>query len=169
MMTHTASGALHWAEWAVELPDADATERLGEWLGERLQVGDTLGLTGEVGSGKTTLTRALARGLQVDDPDAVASPTYLLMIEHPGVAPLIHIDAYLPAKTEGFLIDGGVDYLAEARGVVVVEWADRLREWLPEETVWLSIAPRRGGGRLAILRAVQPRFVRLTHLAEWMK
>jgi tRNA threonylcarbamoyladenosine biosynthesis protein TsaE len=136
------------------LPDADATERLGEALGGLLRAGDVLALVGELGAGKTCLVRGLARGLQVDDPGAVASPTYLLVVEHPGPTSLVHMDAYLPAKLRGFLADGGLDYLAERRGVVAVEWGDRVADLLPQRTLWLHLDPasREGvDGRIALL------------------
>ena len=138
-------------ETEVFLPDAAATEAFGEWLGARLQAGQGLALIGEMGAGKTCLTRGVARGLAIEDPDAVASPTYLLVIEHPGPTPLIHIDAWLPDKTRGFLEDGGVDYLAECAGVVVVEWADRLADLLPAETLTLRLDATPEGGRRARL------------------
>ena len=128
------------------LPDAAATEQLGVELGRRLRAGATLALVGDLGAGKTCLVRGLARGLGVDDPEAVASPTYLLVIEHPGPTPLLHMDAYLPGKLQGFLADGGLDYLAERRAVVAVEWGDRLRGVLPPDTVWLSLLPAQRDG-----------------------
>jgi tRNA threonylcarbamoyladenosine biosynthesis protein TsaE len=134
--------------FAIDLPaDAAATERFGEWLGRQLAPGDTVGLVGELGAGKTTLVRGLARGLGIDDPDAVCSPTYLLVVEHAGCVRLLHADAYLPGKLHGFLADGGLEYLFDARAVVVVEWADRVREHLPPRTLWIEIADAPGGGR----------------------
>ena len=122
-------------EIEVHLPDAEATSALGRAVGAGgLRAGDCLALLGEVGAGKTTFVRALAVGLGVEDPEAVSSPTYLLAIEHPGDPPLIHVDAYLPEKTRAFLLDGGIDYvLTDARGVLAVEWADRIGDLLPEE------------------------------------
>lgn len=137
-------------------PDPAATERLGELLGEHLRPGDTLALVGDLGSGKTTLVRGLARGLRLDDPDAVSSPTYLLVLEHPGPKPLRHADAYLPAKLQGFLADGGLDYLLDGASVVAVEWADRVRELLPENTLWLTIALSDGPGRRVELTPGRP-------------
>jgi tRNA threonylcarbamoyladenosine biosynthesis protein TsaE len=136
------------------LPDTGATERLGEELGRRLLPGAVLALVGDLGAGKTTLVRGLARGLGVDDPEAVASPTYLLVVEHPGPVPLLHMDAYLPGKLRGFLADGGLDYLAERGAVVAIEWADRLPGALPGDPIRLHLTPeRRDGidGRLARL------------------
>ena len=128
------------------LNDPNETERLGELVGELLQSGDTIALSGSLGAGKTTFVRGLARGLDVDDPDGVSSPTYLLVIEHEGHIPLLHADAYLPAKLEGFLDDGGLEYLFDPTKVVVVEWAERVRKHLPENVLWvdLSVPPELG-------------------------
>ena len=134
------------------LPDEAATEALGVFLGQRLRAGQAVALIGDLGAGKTCLSRGIGRGLGLDDPAAVCSPTYLLVIEHPGPLPMLHVDAYLPEKTRGFLEDGGLDYLAESAGVVVIEWADRLADMLPEETLELTLSPGPdGAGRKVVL------------------
>lgn len=137
-------------ELQVNLPDPEATERLGRALGERLRPGQVLALCGELGAGKTCLVRGLAAGLGVEDADAVASPTYLLVLEHPGRIPLRHADAYLPAKLEGFLAEGGADYLFDPASVVAIEWADRIAHLLPQDALWVRIAPDASGGRVAM-------------------
>ncbi|MCA8975938.1 MAG: tRNA (adenosine(37)-N6)-threonylcarbamoyltransferase complex ATPase subunit type 1 TsaE [Planctomycetes bacterium] len=138
---------------SIELPrEPEATERLGAWLGSQLRPGQCLGLIGDLGAGKTTLVRGLARGLAVFDPDAVSSPTYLLVIEHPGPRPLLHADAYLPDKLAAFLEDGGLDYLLDSRAVCVVEWADRVSSYLPDATLWLEISVTAGLGRRCAFR-----------------
>jgi tRNA threonylcarbamoyladenosine biosynthesis protein TsaE len=145
----------------LQLPsDPTATERLGEQLGQHLRPGDILALCGEVGAGKTTLTQGLARGLRLDAPEEVASPTYLLVVEHAGPVRMLHADAYLPAKLQGFLADGGLDYLCAPDAVVVVEWADRIASLLPERTLWLELAPAEGGGRHVVLRSIAPQHFR---------
>ena len=134
------------------LVDEEATGLLGEFLGQRLRAGQAVALIGDLGAGKTCLSRGLGRGLGLDDPAAVCSPTYLLVIEHPGPIPMLHVDAYLPEKTRRFLEDGGLDYVAESAGVMVVEWADRLVDLLPVETLEVTLRPGPGGsGREAIL------------------
>ena len=138
----------------VSLLDPAATERLGEELGRRLRPGQCLALRGELGAGKTCLARGVGRGLGLDEPDAVCSPTYLLVIEHAGRVPMLHVDAYLPAKTRAFLADGGVDYLAESGGVVVVEWADRLADLLPPQTLWVTLSPVELDGRAGRAAAI---------------
>lgn len=129
--------------------DAAATERLGETIGRMLQPGDTLALVGEIGAGKTTLVRGLARGIPVDDPDGVASPTYLLVVEHPGRIRLLHADAYLPVKLQGFLADGGLEYLFQPEAIACIEWADRIAEMVPQGALWLELRTSTTGGRIA--------------------
>jgi tRNA threonylcarbamoyl adenosine modification protein YjeE len=142
------------AEITIRLPaDAAATEGLGERLGRCLRPGDTLALHGELGAGKTTLVRGLARGLALADPDAVASPTYLLVVEHDGPTRLLHADAYLPGKLLAFLEDGGLEYLFDPGAVAVVEWAERIAAHLPPRTLHAELALAPDGGRTVRLRA----------------
>lgn len=103
----------------LEIRTADAMENLGLRIGEQLQPGDLLILTGPLGAGKTTFTRGLAEGLGVRGP--VQSPTFVIARTHPslvGGAPLVHVDAYrLGSAAE--LDDLDIDF---ARSVVVIEW-----------------------------------------------
>jgi tRNA threonylcarbamoyl adenosine modification protein YjeE len=101
---------------------AAETEAIGEGLGRRLRTGDMVLLTGELGVGKTTLVRGVARGTGSDAP--VASPTFQLLRIYPGRVQVAHIDLYrIEASSE--LRDLGLDELL-AEGAVLVEWGDRL-------------------------------------------
>ena len=133
-------------------PDPAATDALGERMARQLQPGDVVGLVGEVGAGKTSLVRGLARGLGVEDPDAIASPTYLLVVEHAGPKPLLHADAYLPAKLAGFLADGGLEYLFQPSAVACVEWADRITALVPQGALWVELSMAPDGGRNVAFR-----------------
>ena len=133
--------------------DPAATERLGEVVGARLDRGDTVALSGTLGAGKTTFVRGLARGLAIDDPAAVSGPTYLLVMEHAGEIPLLHADAYLPAKLQGFLDDGGLEYLFDSGKVVVIEWAERVRKYLPNRVLWVDLEVGPEPGRAVVVRS----------------
>ncbi|MEO8745397.1 MAG: tRNA (adenosine(37)-N6)-threonylcarbamoyltransferase complex ATPase subunit type 1 TsaE [Candidatus Dormiibacterota bacterium] len=98
------------------------TEAAGERLGARLRPGDIVLLTGELGAGKTTFVRGVARG--IGSTAAVASPTFQLVRVYPGRVQLAHVDLYR-IENNVELRDLGLDELAGG-GAVVVEWGDRL-------------------------------------------
>ena len=98
------------------------TEAFGERFGKRLRAGDMVLLTGELGAGKTTFVRGVARGTASVAP--VASPTFQLLRVYPGKVQLAHIDLYR-IETPSELGDLGLDELLD-QGAVVVEWGDRL-------------------------------------------
>jgi len=101
----------------------EETEAAGEQLAATLAVGDLLLLAGELGAGKTTFVRGLARGLGISA--QVQSPTFQLVRVYPGRIQLAHVDLYrLESAAE--LADIGLDDLLD-EGVVAVEWGDRLR------------------------------------------
>jgi len=98
------------------------TEAAGERIGKRLGAGDMVLLTGELGAGKTTFVRGVARGVGSTAP--VASPTFQLVRVYPGRVQLAHVDLYrIENSTE--LGDLGLEELLD-QGAVVVEWGDRL-------------------------------------------
>nr|WP_193599048.1 tRNA (adenosine(37)-N6)-threonylcarbamoyltransferase complex ATPase subunit type 1 TsaE [Microbacterium sp. YJN-G] len=140
-------------------------ERLGLRIGEQLQAGDVLVLTGPLGAGKTTFTRGLAEGLGVRGP--VQSPTFVIARTHPslvGRAPLVHVDAYrLGSAAE--LDDLDIDF---ARSVVVIEWGRPMASAVADS--WWDIEIERpvgGVGDLADedLDADAPRFVTIARVA----
>lgn len=115
------------------IPTPDAMEELGARLADRLQPGDLVALNGELGAGKTTLTRGLGRALGVRGP--VTSPTFVLARTHPRAhgAPLVHVDAYRlsnPAELD----DLDLDY---AGSIVVVEWASGMLNGVADS--WLEV------------------------------
>jgi tRNA threonylcarbamoyladenosine biosynthesis protein TsaE len=105
-----------------ETSAAEETESAGEELGRRLRKGDLVLLKGELGAGKTTFVRGVARGTGSDAP--VASPTFQLVRVYPGRVQLAHVDLYRLEKADE-LRDLGLDELLEA-GAAVVEWGERL-------------------------------------------
>ncbi len=126
-----------------EIETAEAMERLGHGIGERLVAGDLIVLTGPLGAGKTTFTRGLAEGLGVRGP--IQSPTFVIARTHPsltGGAPLVHADAYRVGDAME-LDDLDIDVDAS---VVVMEWGRGKVEGL-RETWWDIEIERPTGGR----------------------
>jgi tRNA threonylcarbamoyladenosine biosynthesis protein TsaE len=104
-----------------------------------LRPGDTIGLSGPLGAGKTCLVQGIASGLGVDRAGvSVTSPTFVLVAEYPGRVWLRHADFY---RVESYarLEDAGFDDLLDGRAVVVVEWPERFPDALPEERLQLAL------------------------------
>ena len=99
------------------------TEDIAERLGKRLQPGTVLALYGDLGAGKTTFVRGLARGLGVTT--GVSSPTYTIVNEYPGPVPLFHFDMYRLGSADELFEIGWEDYLSRG-GVMAVEWSERV-------------------------------------------
>ena len=124
----------------IALQNLDATRAFGRLLGAKLEAGDTLALSGDLGAGKTTLTQAIAEGMGIEA--EVSSPTYALIHEYPGRISLFHADPYRLENAADALSFGFEEYF-ERSGVVVVEWAERVAALLPDERLdlTLEIAP----------------------------
>ena len=115
-------------EVRVKSASPEATLALGEALGRATAPGDLICLWGELGAGKTQLTKGIAGGLGVVD--TVTSPTFILMNEYAGRLPLFHVDLYRLADAADALAGGVVDD-RQAGGVTVVEWPERMGSMLP--------------------------------------
>jgi tRNA threonylcarbamoyladenosine biosynthesis protein TsaE len=136
------------------------TRRIGRLLGEILEPGDVLFLTGPLGAGKTTLTQGIARGLGISA--EVMSPTFVLMRELKGRLALYHIDLYrLDDLSE--IADLGLDDYFYGDGVTVVEWADRAEALLPEERLAIVIDYQGEQSRSLKLSARGERYLDLLH------
>jgi tRNA threonylcarbamoyladenosine biosynthesis protein TsaE len=123
----------------VEIPDLEATTKFGRRLGELLFPGAVVALVGQLGAGKTHLTRAVAEGLGVKNPAAVNSPTFVLIQEYPARLPIYHFDAYRLSGPREFA-ELGVDEYFRGDGVCLVEWADKVESTLPAEHLRIDIA-----------------------------
>ncbi len=128
------------AAWQIELESQSVADTLaiGRVIGGALNAGDVLAMVGELGAGKTHLAKGLARGLGVSDDRAVTSPTFVLINEYRGRCVVQHLDAYR-LRSGAELAALGFDELCESGAVVLVEWADRVRDVMPAESVWLTI------------------------------
>ena len=117
------------------------TLSLGEKLARRLKKGDLVALIGDLGSGKTVLTKGLAKGLGVKNSRYVNSPTFVIIKEYKGKLPLYHFDLYRLDHPGSLDSDNFKEYFY-GDGVTVVEWADKIKELLPKKRweVHMSVA-----------------------------
>jgi tRNA threonylcarbamoyladenosine biosynthesis protein TsaE len=98
-----------------------------------------IALDGQLGAGKTQLTRGIAAGAAVRDPSLVSSPTYVLLNIYDGPTPVYHLDAYrlgaddTAQEFSGGAGDLGLEELLTSGGIVVIEWAARIQQLLPPD------------------------------------
>lgn len=112
----------------------DETLVLAEKLAEHLMQGDMIILEGDLGAGKTTFTKGIAKGLGVKR--TVNSPTFTIIKEYKGRLPLYHMDVY---RLENSDEDLGFDEYFNGEGVTVVEWAKFIKEYLPSNYLTVNI------------------------------
>lgn len=113
------------------------TERIGSLAGEMLKNGDVVALSGELGTGKTTLIKGIAQGMGFDSGE-VASPSFTFINEYDGPLPLFHIDLYR-LENEKELYEIGYEEYMQGDGVVVIEWADKVPQAIPKESLWITL------------------------------
>jgi tRNA threonylcarbamoyladenosine biosynthesis protein TsaE len=140
-----------------QLPTPEATQALGVDLGLLLSTGDVVVLTGELGSGKTTLTQGIAEGMRVRGP--VTSPTFVIARVYPPLADgpaLVHVDAY---RLHGALELDDLDLDADVDdSVTVVEWGHGLAERLAVAYLEVELTVGPGEVRTASLTGVGVRW-----------
>ena len=156
-------------ELVLEAAGEATTRAVGAALAGVLQPGDVVGLTGDLGAGKTRFVQGAATALDVEDP--VVSPTFMLVRSYDGRLAVQHVDAYRlsgPAELE----DLGIEEVLPPDAVAFVEWADRVADalpasWLelvfhtrPDEVREIRVRPRGPGWsqRLPELRSALDRF-----------
>jgi tRNA threonylcarbamoyladenosine biosynthesis protein TsaE len=154
------------AEVIVTTDSAAETAAFGERLGRHLRAGDVVALVGELGAGKTCLAQGIARGLGVADP--LTSPTFILINQYPlrDGTTLHHVDAYRlhDPVAEGRAL--GLEELWQGDGICLVEWADRLRDLLPAEHLWVELTYVDGSRRRLRLLAYGERYASLLALVR---
>ena len=109
---------------------ADETLKLGKTIGKWIEYPLVIGLTGDLGSGKTAFVQGLAEGLEVPGQYYITSPTFTLINEYPGRLPLFHIDLYRLDDISD-LQDIGLDDLLYDQAVFAIEWAEKISDDLP--------------------------------------
>jgi tRNA threonylcarbamoyladenosine biosynthesis protein TsaE len=106
------------------------TERLGACIGSLLRPGYFVALRGDLGGGKTCLTRGVVAALAPQSAHLVASPTYAIMNCYPGNTPVYHFDFYRLAGDDD-IAELGFEEFFYGDGVCIIEWSERLTELLP--------------------------------------
>lgn len=121
----------------IETMSAKETYEAGKSLAQSAKPGDVYALLGDLGVGKTVFTQGFAKGLGIEE--AVSSPTFTIIQEYEeGRIPFYHFDVYRIADVEEMYEIGFNDYI-EGRGVCLIEWANLIREILPENITVIQI------------------------------
>jgi tRNA threonylcarbamoyladenosine biosynthesis protein TsaE len=116
------------------------TMRLGVRLGELMQAQDTLCLSGELGTGKTVLARGVGRGWGTAI--RVTSPTFTIVNQYPRMHDnrvLFHIDCYR-LESEADVVSAGIEDILLTEGSFMIEWPERISEWLPPDHLYLEMS-----------------------------
>lgn len=119
---------------------------------KRLKGGEIIGLTGDLGAGKTVFAKGLAAGLGVKK--NITSPTFVLMkvyqTKYPNIKYLIHIDAYRLKTPQDLIAIGAEEYFNRPDTVTVIEWADKIKKILPKKTKYIGIINKDENKRIII-------------------
>jgi len=116
----------------------EETDQIASLIAKKLQVGSSVCFFGELGSGKTTLIKALAKKLSGIDPHEVNSPTFTYLNIYEGSPPLFHFDLYRLENDQDFLRRGFDEYF-DANGICLIEWAERIKPILPKNAVCIEL------------------------------
>ena len=116
---------------------ARKTQDIGRFIAGNLNKGDIVCLFGDLGSGKTVLTKGIGLGLGLDK-DRVTSPTFVIIRQYEARIPIYHFDLYRLALPEDILSLGYEEYLFD-QGVSVIEWADKLGCLIPKEFLKIEL------------------------------
>ncbi len=120
----------------LEVSRPEQTMLCGEIMGKLIPRGSVVGLTGDLGAGKTVFAKGLARGLGIEEEPN--SPTFVIMSCYEGSVPLFHFDVYRLSGGAEFE-DTGYEEFFYGDGISVVEWADKVRDVLPGNAVIIDI------------------------------
>lgn len=142
----------------LEVSKPEETMLCGEIMGKLIPPGSIVGLTGDLGAGKTVFTKGLARGLGIsEEPN---SPTFVIMNCYEGRVPLFHFDVYRLSGGAEFE-DTGYEEFFYGDGISVVEWADKVGDVLPSNAVIIDIqSPPQG--------AEESRTIKVTGEGKWL-
>ena len=109
---------------------------MGQALAKELKAGSVVALSGPLGSGKTVLIQGICSGLGVTE--FVTSPSFVIINEYPGKVKVYHFDLYRLDNIEEFVKLGYEEYFY-GNGITVIEWAEKIKKFLPEERVEINL------------------------------
>lgn len=141
------------------------TVLLGKRLGALLKEGDVVALVGELGSGKTWLTKGIALGIGLSPDIVITSPSFAIVNEYKGRCPFYHMDLYRLDHLSDVLSAGLEEYL-HGEAVVVMEWADKWPEILPVHTLKAELSIVEGHGRKIRFVGSHPRTLNIMNRLE---
>jgi tRNA threonylcarbamoyladenosine biosynthesis protein TsaE len=144
------------AIYELVMHSAEETMEFAVRLSEQLQPKDVIALEGDLGAGKTTFTKGLAKGLGITR--AVSSPTFTIVKEYKGRLPLYHMDVY---RLEDTFEDLGFDEYFEGDGVTVIEWAHLIKPQLPDELLYIHLYHHGDQERKMVLEPIGKRYEQL--------
>lgn len=139
----------------IKTDNAKQTEELGIRIGESLTGGEIIAMTGDLGSGKTTITKSIAKGLDIDE--YITSPTFTIVNEYEGRLKLFHFDVYRIGDIEE-MYDMGYEEYFYSGGVCIIEWANLIEEILPEDTIRIEISTQDENKRQFIITGKGEKF-----------
>ena len=129
------------------LKTLDDTLAFGRLLGQSARPGDIICLDGDLGAGKTTLTQAIAQGLDVPANDYVTSPSFAILHEYQGRLPLYHMDFYRLTDAAD-IEDMGLDEYFFLSGLTVLEWSERAGNLVPASRLKITLTTLPDDSRL---------------------
>lgn len=139
------------------------TKDLAKRLGRGLKNNDCLALEGNFGSGKTTFVKGLIQGLGVRKKNYVCSPSFVILKIYRGRLPVYHFDLYRLSKPREFH-DIGLDEFLDGGGISVIEWADKIRAFLPKGGLRIKFSILGRGKRGMHFSTADPRLGKLLRL-----
>lgn len=136
----------------VDTADSQQTSAIGQLIGRALIGGEVIELIGDVGAGKTTLTKGIAIGLNIDDP--IQSPTFTISNRYvsPRDLELVHYDFYR-LQDAGLMREELDEAIQDTRSIVVVEWGDIIADVLPSDRLTIRIIPTGEEARQLVITA----------------
>lgn len=127
------------ARLSITSRNPEETFHIGKIIGRNLTAKDVVALIGELGTGKTCITQGIARGLDVPNEYLITSPSFTLINEYQGRIMLYHFDLYRLSKVSEMDAMGYEEYFF-GNGVSVIEWADRVKDILPDDTLFIGMS-----------------------------